>query len=239
MKLDKLIYDVREALKQYSDDSEISDRYIVYLYGIKRAKYLRQDLNNYQRTSDNSIKQTFCIDLEEVSANECGLDLECDTILRTTKTIPTPIELHTKEAISSVKPTNRLAVSFNYITKNRVQFLDGAHYKKALYSFLDPDGHIYVVSSGNTYKLLECLTITGVFDDPTELATFSNCCGCEDATPCFSFSETEYPIQPHYIDVIRQEIVQDLMRFIQIPEDKENDTTDLDIEREPARQRRR
>ena len=48
-KFNEIIYDVREAVKQYSDDSELDDRYIKYLYNNKRSKYLRQDLNNYSK----------------------------------------------------------------------------------------------------------------------------------------------------------------------------------------------
>ena len=82
-KVNEIIYDVREAVRQTTDDTDISDRYILYLYNIKRSKYLRQDLNNLQKTIDISILQTLCLELEEVSINECGLDLDCQTIMRT------------------------------------------------------------------------------------------------------------------------------------------------------------
>ena len=62
----EIIYDVREAIRQTTDDTDISDRYILYLYNIKRSKYLRQDLNNLQKTIDISILQTLCMELEEV-----------------------------------------------------------------------------------------------------------------------------------------------------------------------------
>ena len=98
----KIVYDVREALKQYKDDSEIDDRYIIYLYNNKRAKYLRQDLNNFQRTVDNSIVQKLCLELEEVSINECNVDYDCGTIMRTKRPIPKPLELHLKSAITNI-----------------------------------------------------------------------------------------------------------------------------------------
>ncbi len=225
MTVDKLIYDVREAVRQYSDDSEISDRYIIYLLNIKRAKYLRQDLNNYQRTPDNSIQQTLCIDLDVVSANECGITFECDTLLRTTKQIPTPLELHTKVALNSVKPTNILAIPFNFITKRRINMIEGTRFQKSIYAFLDPDGYIYAsAGSGNEFKLLECLTVTGVFEDPLALQDFQDCCGCTTPSPCFDNATTDYPIQPHYIDLVKKEIVGDLIQFLQISEDKENDS---------------
>ena len=64
--LAQITYDVREALKLYSDDVEVTNSYIQYVYNIKRSKYLRRELNRFQRTADNSALQTFCIKLEEV-----------------------------------------------------------------------------------------------------------------------------------------------------------------------------
>ena len=225
MTLNKLIYDVREALKRYTDDSEITNRYITYLYGIKRAKYLRQDLNNYQRTTDISITQTLCLELEEVSVNQCGLDLDCDTILRTVKPIPKPLELHIKSAITSVKPSNILAVPFNFTTKAKVIYSKHSPFNKGIYAFLDNDLHIYLVSELNTLKLLECITLTGIFENPLDLLNYVNCCGCVDAVPCFNQETIDYPLQPHYIDVIKNEIVTELVKLKQIKEDKENNAS--------------
>jgi len=221
----KLIYDVRENLRQYTDDSEISDRYILYLYGIKRAKYYRQELNNYQRTTDVSATQTFCLELEEVPANECGLNLQCDTILRTVKPIPQPLELHTKSAITSVKPTTILGIPFNFITKEKAVFYKNSPFK-GIFAFLDNNRYIYVISDINTIKLLECITITGVFQDPLDLITYSNCCGCNDS-PCINLDTINYPIRYDLVDLIKKEIVSDLINQLKIPEDKQNDSDDV------------
>ena len=223
--LNKLIYDVREVLRSYTDDSEITNRYITYLYGIKRAKYLRQDLNNYQRTTDISVTQTLCLELEEVPANQCGLDLDCDTILRTVKPIPKPLELHLKSAITSVKPSVKLTIPFNFITKEKAVYYENSPFNQGIYAFLDNDLHIYLVSKVNTLKLLDCITVTGVFEDPIELLSYSKCCGCDDK-PCFDEETTNYPLQPHYIDIIKNEIVNELVKSKQIKEDDQNDSTD-------------
>lgn len=221
------MYDIREAVKEFTDDSEIDDRYIIYLYNIKRVKYLRQDLNNYQKTVDNSILQSFCLSLEEISANECDVNYDCKTLLRSTQRVPTPIELHTKVGITKIKPTNRLSIPFSFINKDKVVYLDGATFKSSLYAFLDVDEYIYIVSADDeAYKLLECITVTGIFEDPLELANYQNCCGCTNTT-CFDEMESDYPLQPHYIDVIRREIINDLLQIKQIKEDKDNDSNDI------------
>lgn len=224
--LNKIVYDVRETLRQYTDDSEISNRYIIYLYGIKRAKYLRQELNNFQRTTDISVTQTLCLGLEEVSSNECDLNLNCETILKTKKPIPQPLELHTKSAITSVKPTKRISIPFNFITKEKAAYFKNSPFNKGIFAFLDNDKYIYVISQLNTINLLECITVTGVFEDPLDLINYSNCCDCENANPCFDEDTVNYPLQPHYIDLIKNEIVKELLRQLQIPEDTKNDSAD-------------
>jgi hypothetical protein len=226
--LNKLTYDVREVLKQYSDDSEISDRYIIYLYGIKRAKYLRQDLNNYQRTTDLSITQTLCLELEQVSSNECGIDIQCDTILRTKKPIPQPLELHLKSALTTVKPTKKLSVPFNFITKQKAVYYQYSPFNKGIYAFLDNDNHIYLVSELNTLNLIDCITVTGIFEDPLDLLNYTNCCGCNDFNPCFDIDTVNYPLQPHYVDLIKMEIISELVKTFNIPEDKENNSDDTE-----------
>jgi len=219
-----MIYDVRESLKLYTDDTEISNRYITFLYGIKRAKYLRQDLNNFQHTTDLSVTQTLCLGLEVVSANQCGLTLECDTILRTKRPIPQPIELHVKTAITNVRPTNRISIPFNFTTKEKAIYSKHSPFSNAIFAFLDNDRHIYLLSGLNTLDLLECLTITGVFEDPLELINYTNCCDCEESPSCFDEDTTEYPLQPHYVDLIKEEIVTQLAAKMNVKEDKENDS---------------
>jgi hypothetical protein len=226
-KINQIIYDIREAVKEFTDDTELDDRRLEYLINTKRAKYLRQDLNNFQKTTDVSIQQSFCLELEEVSSDECGLDLYCDKIVRTKKPLPTAIELHTKPAITRIKPTNKIAATFNLISREKAPFLADSPYSKSVYAFIDTDNHVYFISKSDTYKLIECISITGIFENPSDLESYSNCCGCseEETTPCYT-EDSEYPLQPHYVDLITREIIRDLMQYKQIPEDKVNDSND-------------
>lgn len=221
----EIVYDVREMLKLYSDDAEVSNSYIKYLYNIKRAKYLRRELNNFQRTADNSALQTLCINLELVDANECDVKFDCEKILRSTKPIPRPLDLHTAPAIVQVKPTTITSEPFNFVTKERIAYASSTPFK-GIYSFLDPDGYIYVYSKSNI-KMLECLTITGVFENPSDLQAYPACCGCNPAdNPCFDDKVTDYPLQPHLIDLIKLEIVNELAQRTNIRQDNENDAED-------------
>ena len=227
-KINELVYDVIEAVRAYSDDSELDERYIIYLYNIKRAKYLRQDLNNYLKTVDNSVQQTLCLEMELADANECTIDYACSQILKSKQPLPKPIDLHSKVAITKVKPTTKLGIPFNFISKDKAPYIENAPFSNALYAFIDVDNHIYVYSKAEEYSILQCLSVTGVFEDPLSLSEYSTCCGCDEIAEniCYNIDESEYPLQPHYIDLIRDEIIRDILRTKQIPEDKINDSTD-------------
>ena len=226
MTISKIIYDIRTAIRDTVDDTRFSDRYILHLYNLKRSKYLRNDANNLQKLIDNSILQKFCMEMEEVSVNECGLDYDCGTIMRSTTIIPLPLELHLKSAITEVKPSVKITKPFNFVNKERAIWSQYSPFAESIYAFLDVDNYIYLISKSETVKLIDCITVTGIFEDPLELQNYKNCCGCPDSKPCFDEDETEYPLQAHHIDAIRTEIIQTLIGSLNIPEDKINDSND-------------
>lgn len=224
-KIAEIVYDVREALKEYSDDSNIDDRYILFLYNIKRDKYLRQDMNDYGKSVDVSVLQTFCESLIEVSTNECDVDTSCSLLLRTKNRIPKPLDLHTKPAITKIKPVTRIGLPFTFTTKERIPYLTGSKFSKGIYGFLDTDGYIYFLSKSDI-SLLECVSITGVFSNPMELENYSTCCDCNEPSKCFDEETTEYPLPNRYVDVIRMEIINELAGLDKIKEDTTNDAED-------------
>lgn len=226
-KLNEIIYDIRESIKEYTDDTEVDNRHLVYLINTKRAKYLRQDLNNLQKTTDLSIQQSYCLDLEEVSADQCGVDIYCEKILRSKKPLPKAIELHLRPAIIRINPTNRLTIPFNFVSKEKVPYLKFLS-SNSIYVFLDTDYHLYVISNTDAHKLIDCLSVTSISENPQDLKNYKNCCGCSDAEAnniCYD-EDSEYPLQPHYIDLIKTEIINDFLRLRGVEEDRENDSND-------------
>jgi hypothetical protein len=86
--------------------------------------------------------------------------------------------------------------------------------------------HIYVISDLSEINLIDCISVTGIFENPLDLITFSTCCGCDDPIPCFDLLTTNYPLQPHYVDLIKAEVISELTRFMIKTEDKENNAED-------------
>ena len=226
MKLNKLIYDIREATKEYMDDTEVSNRYIKYLLNIKRAKYLRQELNNAQRTTDSTTVQTLTVNLEEVDSSDCGLKGVCDKIMRSCKKLPDPLALHTKNGITRVAALDKMSKPFNFVTREKAIYAQDAPFPNSIYSFLHDDGYLYVISQNASLVFLECISVTGIWEDPSDLARFDVCCSCKENTEACFTEESEYPIQPHLVDSIRKEVIAEIIQMKQIPEDKINDGED-------------
>jgi hypothetical protein len=163
-----------------------------------------------------------CLELEEVSINQCNIEYDCGTIMRTKQKVPKPLELHLKSAITNVKPTNRTAVPFNYVNKERAIWSKHSSFGQAIYAFLD----VYLVSESKSVKLIECVSVSGIFEDPLELRQYKNCCGCEIPKVCFNDLTTDYPLQAHHVDNISEEIIKKLIGRIQLPEDETNNADD-------------
>jgi len=222
----QLIYSVREGVSQYTDDSNLSDRYIMYLFNLKRSKYLRNDLNNLQKTIDLSVTQSLCLELEEVSANECGIEYDCGTIMRSKQKLPQPLELHLKTAIINIRPTNRISIPFNFVNKEQAIWSKYSPFGNSIYAFLDNDNYIYLVSESNAVKLIDCISVTAIFEDPLLLRDYKTCCGCEIVKQCYDDLTTDYPLQAHHVDSITEEIIKTIVRKLQIPEDENNNAND-------------
>lgn len=224
--INQVIFDIREALKDYSDDSELSNEYILYLLNIKRAKYLKQRIDQLGRSYNNRVLQTLCLETEEVSINECGLDFDCETIIRTKKPLPQLLQLSTKDALQRVSPSDKLSIKFNLINRERATGYMNSPFNNKIKAFLHDDNHIYLI--GNPMPLLlECISVTGVFEDPTELENYSNCCGCNlETSKCFDYDTTEYPIQIDLLDIIRTDVIQEIAKLKQIKEEQSNNSND-------------
>lgn len=225
MKIDKIIYDIREGVRQTVDDTEISDRYILHLININRSEQIRRLLNNLQRVTPVTVTQSFCIEMEEVSANSCGIfNGECDTILRSKEKLPNPLELHTKLAITSVRPASKLSKPLIFTSRERAFFTQHSPFKNTLTSYLDTDGYLYVIGKKITHKLIDCLTVTGIFEDPLELSKFKDCCNCETSTSCFDIETMDYPVPAHLVISIRETVIRQIIGSLQIPSDTINNS---------------
>lgn len=224
MKLNTLVYDIREGIRANSDDSGISDEYIIHLINIHRNDYLSKALNNFQRPINNTVTQTLCVPLKEVSSTDC-IEGDCKTLLRSTKQLPSMIDLHIGSAITEIGPLDRTLPRFKFTTKQRSRFSKNSNIKR-ISAYIGDDNYLYVIGVKPEHKLLNCISVTAVFENPLDLMEFSNCCDCEEPIACFDEENYDYPAPAHFIKGIRDEILNKLGVRFNIPEDKTNDANE-------------
>lgn len=226
MILSKIVYDIREGIRKNTDDSNISDEYIIHLINTHRNYLIRNELNNFQRVSPISVSQPLCIALEEVPASECGV-YTCETLLKSVLPVPSRLDLHIGNSIIDVRPVLKNERSFKLVTKQRAIYHSGNI--KNILAYMDNDNHLYLTGNSPLFKLLQCVIVTGVFEDPTELLNIESCCtDCDDTASnnCEDILDMNYPIPANLIKFIRDEIVTKLSVINNLPNDTTNDATE-------------
>lgn len=166
MKLEKLIYDIREMLSVISDDRRIDDRYIEHLINIARADFIKKLLSSRPGYNTINLEQNWHANVESVSRSIFpNLTLEC-SILRSTVPIP--------EMISSDIISQFFRVRTADIIKNTIEVIE---YERAnnltfefdvVYAFLDYDKYLYFVSKDN-HQELKYAVVSAIFNDPSDI----------------------------------------------------------------------
>lgn len=224
MNAENIIYAVREGLKEYTDDTRYTDDYIMYLVKNKRSFLIRREYSNLQRTIDQELIQTLCVGLEMIDDSDCPecIDYTSDcTILRTKQPVPFTIELHNRNSITRVSFTKKTGKRINFVSKERFVYSgEGDYEKREIFAYLDNDGHIYLKSKSSGYASQDVLSVSGLFDNPDDLAEFE-CSGEE----CYS-NISRYPIKGWMEEVIIKEIISELANLKQLPVDEINNARD-------------
>jgi hypothetical protein len=227
----EIIYAIREKLKAYTDDTRYTDAYLYFLVNLKRSVYLRREYNQLQKTIDSQVLQTICMELEETSKSicpECYSGCEDCTVIRTVKKLPKVLELHSRSTITKIGTTGVFSRPINLITMDRLSYIgDDKHEKNAIFAGLHSNGHIYFKSKSTTYRTLEYVDVTALFENPDDIAEFK--CKTSDngeTVNCYDPTETEYPAQAWMVDLLILDIVRELATLKQIPEDTLNNAKD-------------
>lgn len=223
--LNEIAYSVRETLRDFSDDTDISTEHLKYLIGLYRSQFLHRDLRKPGRYVDESIKQDLgCLELElSDPADCCDISTDC-TILRTKKRIPNPVEIHNGPLITSIGRVNKTQPRFSFVSYHRAIYSgNGDFNKNSIFAFYLND-RIFIKShpDNRDAKMLEYINARGVFQDPTALADFNS---CKDGTPCYN-DDMDYPINSWMIPMVKDSVIKDSIRLLSTPYDAENNSED-------------
>lgn len=210
------IYDIREALRQYSDDSDITDDYISFLIDDTRALLLRQKYNAPGSIIPLGIRQRLHFDVE---LSDDNVFISLDKVLRTADPIPKLVESFNFMNHFWVDSGSYNDIKFVYITPERFPF---AGYNKwtrdVIYVTIGQDYRLYFKAANYKHRLIEQVRIYSIFENPKEAwevsADYSN-------TETFE-EDVTYPIDLDMWIQMKEIILKQLMVTLQIPQDENN-----------------
>lgn len=205
-----------------SKDSRLSKRHIYSKLLTVRSRLLSQKVNKKQRLSQWSYQTLPCIKLIKAPLYECPcIPTGNCYILRTEERIPTIVTSLNKDIIQSVTTIDG-SVIFDSTSFEIEKYSKGNKYTSTKSQYYIKGGYLYITH----IKLLEVITITGVFEDPTLIEKYpSYCKDCEDCLPeCKSTLDLIFPIDSDLIEPLLEISSQELVSvFLGIKEDTKND----------------
>lgn len=220
-----------EAIAVNSVESSFSYELYTDLINGQRSLWLRNEYNKNRSVDPNVIQTLRCLELELVNPIDCCITVPTGCkVLRTTRQIPNTIEFYFTKGIVSVGPANIMKPRYVLVDYSRIPYVGhGRTTQNAIYTFLY-DGYLYVISRNQSHKLLQYLTVRGLFEDPTMLGDFIDC----NNETCWSPAEP-YPINMWMWEYIKPIIVQQLLQKGMYAMDDSNNADDQ--RSEPATQK--
>ena len=221
--LRKYIYDTRGLLRNHHivDEDYLTDRMIEFWIVTQRATWIKRRDRAFINT-DHSLMQTITSEIDSIDRSFLPDTLPVMyKILRTSTTIPKLINFESWDGIVSCGPVDMVANRFNHCEyEEAVRSGYGRFNKTQIFSFL-MNSYIYLVSKAkhNYYNLITRIAVTGIFEDPREVANFAH----EDGTPCWT-EDDEYPLSIELWNYMKTEIVNmNIEALYRLPKDKAND----------------
>ncbi len=198
-------YNIKELLKDHTDDSLLSTRHILYLFSLYRAKYVRQLYSDRAKEYDASVIQTLCVNMEMVDSGTCGLKTNCN-VLRSVERIPEALSIKGRNAITYIGPAAIGSRSFDLVTNESISACMEDEY--ATTSAFIEDGYVYMAGLTPSIKMIKCIKVKGIFEDPELLEDFTVCNSCTDPSPTACVTdETAYPIPAHMVADVNTEVL--------------------------------
>lgn len=208
-----LIFDVRNRLKLYSDDSTITNQYLEYLINTERTKLARQRISNAQRDIPREYKQELYLNME-VNTDVLGVEL-----LISTDTIPKLLNSTSIDSVTTITGDANVIRRFNMVSYSRLPYVGvSAHLNTLVYGAISDEDRLILKSGNSNAKLINVIRLRGVFSDVKEAMKLS-----EGYDENIDYWDVEYPIDPAIIPDLINSIVSQLINRFKIPEDKIND----------------
>lgn len=208
----KIIYDVKESVRAYSNDAVITNARILHLVDVLRIKYLRQHQQRNLGESTYEYTQTLKVELERVDRSMMpDKFLINKQVLKSIKKIPKLLNRNYFKSLE-IKPIDMLSMEIDFMAKQRaVYFIDESESYSC--AFLDDNQYLYIIGSGAMFLTLQNVTLTGTLEVPTDIINFN----------VLIEEMIEYPLPEHIWSMMKLELLELLFKELNIPIDTVSD----------------
>lgn len=205
MDITKLIYAIKEYLRDYSDDYKYPDLYIKQLIEDKRVALIKEKMKKSTSIPSHEWFSNITLDLERVDRPLGQL------LLKSTKPVPKIINVvFNGLLVDSVSPIDQIGRPFRFTTRKLSSYYQYENFVRPM-SYIDYDNYLYVVSEDVAFQRLQQVILRACFEDTEQLKEFDE------------NIDKNYPLSYGDADLIYKDILNELINGINIPEDKLND----------------
>lgn len=217
--LNHLIYDIIGIASSgsYPNEMKISNEQCKFWIEEVRAQLIGQALNKRDDIHDSWIQYIGCVELEQVEDSSCCLvDSDCH-VLKSVKRIPSTIDTYKDNMIISVTTVEGVSIPKSNPIKQKYQVYN--KYTGNSKSWYLKDNYLYIIND----QLLSYVSLSGIFERPSELSAFVECSG----EVCFTDSST-YPVSLAIASQITDIVVKTKAQpFFLFPSDESNDASSV------------
>jgi len=222
-----MVYQCLDILKMASDDAFFTEEHIVFLLDKMRALLLERKYTAGRNGRDDSAvpesdMQEICLDLELSSGEDGVCGTGAGEWLVSTEKIPSMLDV----GIPKVYPLNfMLGERFSLVPMERLTYTGHNRWlRKFIYCAIGPDMRLYVRGNMAQAKHLRRLRLSGVFENPEEVASMT--CDADGSSTACEPLEAEFPLEEALQSTCIEYVVRTLIGSRYAPEDKANNAKD-------------
>lgn len=214
-----LINDIRTIASSAanSDDFKASDELILYWCNQVRSMLISQAIDKKNDISDTWLQTISCLELELVDLSDC-CDVELGCLgLRSVKELPKTIETDSSNMIIGVYTLDGTLIDESDISTSRYSKYNKFTSNKRRWFIYNNKLHII------NDILLEKVSVTGIWEDPSDLANYISC----ENQACWTY-DSNYPVSMKMAGMITDIVFKTkCLPMMGVPIDNINDSSNV------------
>ncbi len=203
----ELIYNIKELMKDHSDDVAYSDRHIAFLIDLQRARFIRKSHEKRSKALDQACMSSIEVNLSKITG-PLG-----NSVTRSDEELPELLSLNSRTALVSVVPTISGAEPIEIVSLPKVRgILKGAY--GTLFGYME-DNYLNLISLDPAVYMLKKVKVRGIF---SELPFVSD--------------DDPYPLSASLVPQVEDAVLADLLKTLRVMQlqDTDNDSTPKQID---------